>query len=143
MSFRLAWTLILCAAAAGCSDLEHNPPSNVMIPNQTLNVSRSLIVPAESLAAAALVYVIVDPLAPNWQIGEREMGADRYQIALRMKRFTTGGDGEAKQTFNRRAVQVAHDKGAAGYRVIEYTEGIESTVPVAQRVASGVIEFVR
>ena len=62
---------------------------------------------------------------------------------MKKKRFTTGGDGEAGQIFNRRAAQLARDNGAEGFRIVEYTEGIESMVPVAQRLAQGVVEFTR
>ena len=143
MKLRLASALALCAAACGCSSLENNGPGNVLIPNQTLNFSRSLVVPAESIAAGALLFMIIDPLAPNWQIEQSELDHDRYRIALRMKRFTSGGDGEAAQLFYRRAEQLAREKGGAGYRVIEYSEGIDSVVPIAQRVAAGVVELTR
>lgn len=142
MKLRLTSALILCAAC-GCSSLENNGPSNVLIPNQTLNVSRSLVLPAESIVAGALLFALIDPLAPNWQIAHTQLAADRYRINLKMKRFTSGGDGEAAQVFYRRAEQLAQEGGGTGYRVIEYSEGIESALPVAQRFASGVIEFTR
>jgi hypothetical protein len=65
------------------------------------------------------------------------------RISLRKKRFTSGGDGEAAQLFARRAEKLARDGGYAVYTVLEYNEGIESTLPVAQRVAQGVIELKR
>ena len=131
------------AAAGGCSSLDNGGPSNVVIPNQTLNISKSLIVSAESIAAGALLFVIVDPLAPNWQIEQTRIDENRFRIALRKKRFTSGGDGEVTQVFYRRAEQLAHDNGSARYRVVEFSEGVESTLPIAQRVARGVIELIR
>jgi len=137
--------LALCMAASfgGCAGIEGTSSSSVIVPNETLNISRSLSIPFESLAAGALLYVIIDPLAPNWQIEQTQLDAGRYLIALRKKRFTTGGDGEAAQIFFRRAAQIAQGQGNARYRVVEFTEGVESSMPIAQRVAQGVIELVQ
>ena len=115
----------------------------MIIPNDAFSISRSLSVPLESVAAGALLYVIVDPLAPNWQIEETRLDAGRYLIALKKKRFTTGGDGEAAQVFYRRAAQLVREQGAGRYRVVEFTEGVESNVLIAQRVAQGIVEVVR
>ena len=65
------------------------------------------------------------------------------RISLRKKRFTSGGDGEAGQLFARHAEQLARSGGYAGYSVMEYTEGVESTLPIAQRVAQGVVRLER
>jgi hypothetical protein len=140
--FRIA---IGCALAAvcGCTGIDGVPSSNILIPPQTLNISKSLSVPFESLAAGALLFVVVDPLAPNWQIEQSRLDDARYRIALRKKRFTTGGDGEAMPAFNRRAEQIMRENGAARYRIIEFTEGVDSAMPIAQRVAQGVVEIVR
>jgi hypothetical protein len=45
--------------------------------------------------------------------------------------------------FQRRAAQIARDSGAAGYRVVEFSEGVESHVLIARRVARGVVEIPR
>jgi hypothetical protein len=137
--------LAACAAAlcAGCTGVPGVSSANVIIPPETLNISKSLSIPLEGIAAGVALYLIVDPLAPNWQIEQTELAAGRYAIALTKKRFTTGGDGEAVQVFYRRAAALAREQGAAHYRVLAYSEGIESTVPIAQRVARGIVEVVR
>ena len=133
----------LAALCGGCTPIPDLPSANILIPNETLNISKSVSIPAESLAAGALLFVIVDPLAPNWKIEEKHLAAGRYEISMKKKRFTTGGDGEAAQIFYRRAAQIVQEQGAVGYRVVAFSEGIESTVPIAQRVAQGVVEVVR
>jgi hypothetical protein len=141
---RLSRRCVLCVAvlaASACSTNDGTVPSSFLIPNDTLNISKSVSIPLESLAAGAILYVIIDPLAPNWKIEQTQLGANRYLIALKKKRFTTGGDGEAGQIFNRRAAQIARDNGGGVYRIVEFTEGVESTVPIAQRVAQGVVEI--
>ena len=138
---------MLCLAAAfvcGCSSTAtSDTPSNLLIPSKTLNISESLQIPAEGLVAGAIIFIVIDPLAPNWKIEQSKLNEDRYRIALTKKRFTTGGDGEAAPVFNRRAEQIALANGDGRYRVLEFSEGIESTVPIARRVAQGVIEVVR
>lgn len=91
---------------------------------------------------AAVIYAIFDPLMPNWQVAQAQLGPDRYFLSMRMKRLATGGDGEARVAFNRRAVRIAHEAGYAGYQVLAYSEGIESFYP-AQRVGEGVILLLR
>ena len=136
--------LTLAALGGGaCTGIDNTSSRDILIPNQTLNLSKSVSIPFESLAAGAILFVVIDPLAPNWQIEQSQLDARRFLIALKKKRFTTGGDGEAGQIFNRRAAQIARDNGAGGYRIVEFSEGIESTVPIAQRVAQGVVEITR
>ena len=134
---------VLLSLLAGCSGIEGISSANTIIPPEVFTVSKSLSVPLESIAAGAVLFVIIDPLAPNWQIEERRLNDNRYRIAMRKKRFTTGGDGEAMPAFYRRAEQLMRENGAARYRVIEFTEGVDSGMPIAQRVAQGVVEIVR
>ena len=131
---------------AGCGILENNNSASdtkFLLPNKTLNLSNSLQIPLEGIALAAAVYFIVDPLAPNWQVTQERLAEGRYRLSLRMKRFTTGGDGEALQVFNRNAERIAREGGFAGFRVLQYTEGIESNVLIAQRVGEGMIQMVQ
>jgi hypothetical protein len=137
----LGWCL--AALCGGCTGIDGVSSRDIIIPPETINVSRSLSIPLEGIAAGAVLYMIIDPLAPNWQIEETSLAGDRYRIALKKKRFTTGGDGEAAQVFYRRAAQIVREKGGVRYRVVEFSEGIESSVPIAQRVAQGVVEVIR
>ena len=131
------------AAAAGCSTTNPADTTNYLIPDKTLNVSPSVTPTLEGLVAGAIVLIVLDPLAPNWKIEQARLDAERFQVALTKKRFTTGGDGEAWQVFQRRAAQIARDNGAPGYRVLEFSEGVESETLIARRVARGVVEIAR
>ena len=131
-------------AAAGCSSMpEHNDPSvaRTLIPARTLNISPSLTIAAESVAAAGLIYVIIDPLAPNWKVEVEPMGTRRYRVEMTMKRFITGGEGESSTVLRRTAEKLRREGGFVEYAVLEQSEGIESRVPIAQRVAHAVIEL--
>ena len=127
---------------AGCQSIDG--PSPVLIPNKELVVSNSLQIPADVLVLAVSWYVVLDPLAPNWRIEQSELGGNRYAFALKRKRFTSGGDGEAMQVFRRRAEQLAREQGYASFEVLTFTEGVDSSLPiVAQRVSHGIVQFAR
>ena len=135
----LAVALVL---AGGCQSIDG--PSPVLIPNRELVLSRSLSIPADVLALAVNTLVVLDPLAPNWRIEQSELGANRYAFALKRKRFSSGGDGEAMQVLQRRIEQIAREQGYARFELIAFTEGIDSSFPVvAQRVSHGLVQFER
>ncbi len=96
-----------------------------------------------SSGEGALLYIIYDPLAPNWSIEEKLLSDETYYLSMRAKSFRTGGDGESMQILKRRARQLQYEKGYAGYRILEYTEGIESSTPLTHRVSEGTIQLVR
>ena len=45
--------------------------------------------------------------------------------------------------FYRRAEQLVAQNSATNYRIVEFSEGVDSGGVIAQRVAQGVIEIVR
>ena len=142
---------LVAAGSVGCATVSSDPPAvdaagarlSTLIPNKSLNVSPALAISVEHILLGAALYWAADPLAPNWQLEHLPLGADRVRIVLRKKRFATGGDGEAAQVFARRAERIARESGFSGYTVLEYTEGIESSLPLAQRVSQGVIRLDR
>ena len=137
---RLLAALVL-AAAAGCTTTGSSETPSYLVPDKTVNISPSLTPTVEGLIAGAIVFIVLDPLAPNWKIEQSQVAPALFELALTKKRFTTGGDGEAWQVFQRRAAQIARDKGSAGYRVLEFSEGVESETLIARRVARGVVEL--
>lgn len=136
-------TLLAAAglALAGCSS------GSSLVPDKTLHLTGGAAVKLSSLAAGAALagaaYLIYDPLAPNWEIEESRLSDDTYRFSLTMKRFQTGGAGEALQVFKRRAGQLKAEQGYAGYLILEYTEGIDSRTLGARRVAEGAIKLVQ
>lgn len=138
-ALRAACVACAALAAGGCSSIDG--PSPVFIPNKEVNISSSLSIPVEGLVLGALVWIAVDPLAPNWRIEQYELGSGRYAFALVKKRFTTGGDGEAMQVLRRRASELRREKGFLDYDIVEFDTGIQSDVPIAQRVARAVVQY--
>jgi len=140
-----ALTMAGCLVLTGCGSTGGS--SSPLIPNKTIQLTASSSVSLASLAAAAVVgaaiYVVYDPLAPNWEIEESQLNEDTYRLSLKMKRFHTGGAGESIQILKRRAAQLQYEQGFEGYQILEYTEGIDSQTIGARRVGEGVIRMVQ
>ena len=125
------------ALLGGCQSIEG--PSPVPAPDRALDVS----IPADLIALGASLVTAGDTLAPNWRIEQQDLGNGRYAIAMIKNRFMIGGDGESPQIFRRRVDQIAREQGFSSYQVLEFSEGIESNTPIAQRVSRGVVQFSR
>lgn len=124
------------------------PSSGRSIVSDTLiRVSPNTVIPLENvvagLAGAALIYLVYDPFAPNWSIEERNLGSDTFHLSLRAKHFRTGGDGESYQILKRRALQLQRENGYTSYRILDYSEGIESSTPLTYRYSEGTVQLVR
>lgn len=148
MTPRIAAVLGLVAGLAGCGVFGRGDDLGVdsagtarktVVPNRSIHLAPSVQMPVEGLLLGAAVLYYVDPLAPNWQIEQTALAADRYRLALRAKAVRAGGDGEAEQVFRRHAEKLARENGRETYLIVEYQAGIESKLPFAQRVASGVV----
>lgn len=145
--------IVLCLAGlAGCSSMiSHNPGAigplgkeiSTVVPNQTVQITPRVALTAENLLIGAAIYWAVDPLAPNWELAQLPVSENQVRLSLRRKRFASGGDGEAVQVFRRHAAELAREGGYSGYAVLEYSEGVESTLPIAQRIAQGVVRLER
>lgn len=91
---------------------------------------------------AAVLYLVYDPLAPNWTVQERQVEQDTFHLEMRAKSFRTGGDGEAYQILKRRAALLQREQGFSAYKVLSYSEGIESSTPLTHRVAEGTYQLI-
>jgi hypothetical protein len=88
-------------------------------------------------------WLILDPLAPNWDIQEARLPENHVHFKMSMKRFYTGGAGEARVVFNRRAKALMRAGGYSGYEIVEYSEALDSSVLGSQRTAEGVIRLTK
>ncbi len=154
---RIAFAAFISAALAGCGTLDGYPgPTSLsgnlphqgpILPDATLNLSNSIQISLEKLvfwgAYAGAAYLILDPLAPNWEIEQAAFPDSHYHFSLKMKRYYAGGAGESRVVFHQRAKELMRQGGYAGYEVLEYTEGMESSVLGSQRVSRGVIHLTR
>lgn len=130
----------LCALLAGCATSSSSP----IIPDKTIYLTSTIsFTAADALMVAAalgVAYLVVDPLAPNWEIHETKLSDTRYRIDMRKKRITTGGDGESIDLFHRQAEQIAAQLNAPSYTIMSWNEGVESEFPIARRWSRGEIE---
>lgn len=140
--------LVLFAAVSvsgltGCGSTM--PRDGGLVPNRTLQLSPSFGVPLEKVvywgAYVGVAYLILDPLAPNWEIEQAPLADNHIHLSLKMKRYYAGGAGEARQVFQRRARDLVQYGGFDGYEIREYSEGLESSVLGSQRVSMGVIRL--
>ena len=128
--------LLCLAACSACSPV---------IPDKTIELTASQSISYASalgLAATAVVaYIVVDPLAPNWEVVEAKLADNRWRLALRKKNFTTGGDGEAILLLHRHAERLAEANGYRRYQILQWQEGVQSDMPLAHRWARGEVEL--
>lgn len=136
----------LLAGGCGSSRLEGTfPGGGPLIPDASLHLTPGTTLVLDKVinwgVYAAVVYLVTDPLAPNWHIEQAGFPDDHFHLSLQMKRYYAGGAGEARAVFHRRAKELARSGGFAGYDVVEYQEALESSVLGSQRTASGVIRL--
>lgn len=136
---RTLLALLTTAIVAGCG-------SKTLIPDKNLAISPGFQPPVESVVFAVLVGVaawyVIEPTAPNWEVKAEQMDDTRVAISLRKKRFSTGGDGEARALFQRKARELAEDNGFEDFTVLSFEEGIDSETTFARRVSRGVVRLV-
>jgi len=140
-----AVVLVMVAGVAltGCSTSSTSP----LIADKSIQLTATTAVSYSTIATAAVVlaaiFIVYDPLAPNWEIEESRLNEDTYRFSLKMKRYHTGGAGESIQILKRRAGKLQYVQGFAGYQILEYTEGIDSQTIGARRMAEGTIKLVQ
>lgn len=147
----LLFSITTILALGGCTSfrsLDGNYPNNgPLLPQGNIQLTSGISYSLEKLvvagAGAWILYNIYDPLAPNWAVVEAKVADNVYVLDLKMKRFHTGGSGEAMMVIKRRAEQLRRENGFASYRVVDYVEGIESSTPIAQRYAQGLVQMAR
>lgn len=134
---------VLVPLASGCAAIQQYSGPVAGAAGAVSMASKLDLLGSEYLAGGLIAYAIYDPLAPTWVIEAVRVDDERVRFDLRMKSLISGGDGEARQVFIRNARQLAEAEGFAGYDVIRFEEGIDSTRPFARRVASGEIRLAR
>lgn len=118
-----------------------------LIPDTTVQLGPSVSYPLEKLVYWGIwmgaAYLILDPLAPNWDIEEARLPEGHVHFQMSMKRYYAGGAGEARAVFNRRARTLMREGGYGGYEIVEYSEALDSSVLGSKRTAEGVIRLTK
>jgi len=89
----------------------------------------------------ALVYEVVDPAAPAWEILETRLPDNRVLYKLRMQYLHVGGDGEARYVLARRVETLAREQGLSGYQIQRYEEAVDSRILLPQRTAYAEVQL--
>lgn len=134
---------LIVSALTGCALLQDHGAKIAGGVGAALTASELELLEPEFLGGALIAYAIYDPLAPTWDIKMTQIDEEHARFDLRMKTLITGGEGEARQIFVRNARQIAESKGFAGFDVMRFEEGVDSTRPFARRFASGEVRFAR
>lgn len=130
--------LLPCVLAACSTQGSNQAP---LVPNDVITVVAG---PGGTITAGAAVaigtaYLIYDPLAPNWEMQERRLEERRFYLSLLMKRFNTGGDGDALSIVKRRAQDLVTANGMGYYKIESLEQKIDSQTIGARRTAEAVI----
>ncbi|MDR2508374.1 MAG: hypothetical protein LBD67_10385 [Candidatus Accumulibacter sp.] len=137
---------LVCLLSACNTTTKDIPKSKYLLPNATLRITPQIGYTVEQIALAAAVagaaYLVYDPLAPNWTIEEEAVSDDIYRFSLRSKNFRVGGDGESLRILRRRALFLQQERGFLDYRLVDYSEGIDSSTPLTSRFSEGTIQFI-
>jgi len=143
LRFIILWCMLMLAA---CHSFHGDSPRTTsLIPDGSLKIfPKYQISYADMLQVAgvmALVYIVVDPEAPNWEITETRVSDTRVLFNLRMKDFHLGGAGEAPQVLARRAETLSREQGMTGYQIQRYEESLDSRILFPHRTAYAEVLF--
>lgn len=128
---------------AGCTTFQDHGATVAGTAGTIMTAQELSYTSPEFIAGGLIAYAIYDPFAPTWKIQVTELESDLRQIDLTMKRLVTGGEGEARQTFVRNARKLMLEGGYAGFDIVRFEEGMDSSRPFARRVAQGEVRLLR
>lgn len=136
----------LCLVVSACHTFQGDfPRSTSIVPSGSLRLLPNYKIAYADViqiaGLAALVYKVVDPLAPNWEITETRISESRVLFNLRMKDFHMGGMGEAPMILARRAASLSAEQGMAGYQIDRYEEAIDSRIIFPHRTAYAEVQL--
>ena len=138
----------LCAACcvAGCAtNGDERNEASLSVFDRVGDAGRSVLETTGRLVKwhdfASMSSIISDPSGPAWEIEEAWFPQQHYFLSLKMRRGYSGGAGEARVVFHRRAKEIMLRSGFDGYQVVEYSEGLQSSFLGSQRVTEGVIQL--
>lgn len=136
--------LLLIANITACGLIDRKAVSSGL-PDRTINLTPGYATTLEKVTiasgVAAALYYVYQPFSPNWEAANQRASEDTFKVSLRMKRFYTGGEGEALQTTRQYAESLQASFGADDYELLAFSQGIDSSTPIARRVAHATIRL--
>lgn len=139
-----AFLCAVLAATAGCDTLRQVPLAPAVgAVSAGVMADEAGYLETEYLGALGVAYALYDPWAPNWELDVSRVDETRLRFEMRLRSIISGGEGEARRVLARNARRLAQEGGFSGYEVIWFEEGVESTRPIARRVASAEVRLIR
>lgn len=80
-------------------------------------------------------------LRASWSADVNALDEHSFEVMFKMWPLRSGGSGEGMLQLKRRAEKMRRDLGYARYRISDYSEGVESNFPFAQRFVYAILEF--
>jgi hypothetical protein len=77
----------------------------------------------------------------NWSLEETRLEPTLVRFNLKMNRFYSGGAGEARLIFERRAKALVRAGNFYSYQIVDYKESLNSFLFGGQRIAEGTIRL--
>jgi hypothetical protein len=133
--------LLAAGLVAGCASMQDPAPVAAGTASAVVLAHKAGYAHLEYLAALGVVYALYDPWAPNWELDVTPLDETRLRFEMRLRAFHTGGEGEARRILQRNAGRLARERGYSGFEVTQFEEGVESTRPIARRVASAEVRL--
>lgn len=136
---------LLFSALSGLANGGATPPADKPTAPPTFDLPESeAATPAlEGGLPASVIGPAIAELRASWNAEVNPLSETAYEVTFRMWPLRSGGSGEGMLQLKRRAEKMKRDLGFARYRISEYSEGVESNLPFAQRFVYAVLEFDR
>lgn len=77
----------------------------------------------------------------NWSLEETRLEPNLVRFTLKMNRFYSGGAGEPRLIFERRAQSLVRAGDFYSYQIVDYRESLNSFLFGGQRIAEGTIRL--
>ena len=77
----------------------------------------------------------------NWSLEETRLEPNLVRFTLKMNRFYSGGAGEPRLIFQRRAQALVRAGDFYSYQIVDYRESLNSFLFGGQRIAEGTIRL--
>jgi hypothetical protein len=144
MLFSMLFSALSGLSNGGAAALDDKPtaPPTFDLPamEERTTVSEGELPPSQGGSMAAIGPAITEFRA-SWNAEVNALADNAYEVSFRMWPLRSGGSGEGMLQLKRRAEKMKRDLGFSRYQISEYSEGVESNFPFAQRFVYAVLQF--
>ncbi len=146
------WAAVLLLCLAGCASQAPTQPASK--PDTPATAAPATAAPESARTApttAGQPQAAPAPLPPYgptdsaqntlapWSVRQTRLADNRWLISMRKALFSMGGDGESAALLHQHAQRLAQQQGYSEYVILNFTEGVQSDLPLPYRWARGEI----